>query len=277
MKALKSSILCTLLLFCTSLVFAQQPGLPNQPGKTPVKTTTNNPDVNKTLDYVNSLFNLYNKYNSNLAVDRTTNELVFSDKFSELRGYFGDVEFRRSGELMGLYCKSGNECLRVEDVDTGNTEPSKVKYTFGMKENGKAVPEMDRAIAKLNTMLTSLGGSSPGYSSSGLSAVARKNLKIINDAFDKYNNYETIFSVKGKTLHWDSSVANTSADLNKLTFYINYDNQWMVMRCTEGDCIKGSGSKDSYSMGLSKDGKIAPNIEAVLQAFNDLRREVLTR
>jgi hypothetical protein len=38
----------------------------------------------------------------------------------------------------------------------------------------------------------------------------------------------------------------------------------------------GSSSKNDYSMGLSTGSAIAPNIEKVLQAFNDLRREILT-
>ncbi len=71
-------------------------------------------------------------------------------------------------------------------------------------------------------------------------------------------------------------MANISANLNQLTFYIDYENEWMVMRCTSGECLDGSSSKESYSMGLSNDDGIAPVIEEVLQAFNDLRREVLT-
>lgn len=263
------------LLFIISAQ-AQQPGIPNQPGKVNTSASTSNVDrteIDKTLNYVNSLFSLYNEYNSSVSAETNTGEIVFTDKFSELRGYANEVEFRRSGELMGLYCKSGQECLRSKDVDTGESEDSRVKYTFGMKENDKAVPEMDRAISKLNGVLKSMGS---GYSGGGLSAVARANLKIINDAFDEYNNYETVFSVQGKNLHWDSTVANIYANLNKLTFYIDYENQWMVMRCTDGDCLEGSANKDSYSMGLNKDGRIAPSIEVVLQAFNDLRREILT-
>ncbi|MBL4662835.1 MAG: hypothetical protein JKY22_04610, partial [Flavobacteriaceae bacterium] len=237
---------------------------------------SNNSDVSKTLNYVNSLFSLYNEYNTKLAIDTDSNELIFTDDFSELRGNFGAVEFRRSNELMGLYCKSGAECMSVADVDTGVSDGYKAQYTFGLQENDEAIPEMDRAIEKLNAMLVGLSGGASGSSSSSLSSVAKSNLKIINDAFDEYNSYETVFSVKGKNLHWDSSVANVSASLNNLTFYIDYENNWMVMRCTDGDCLEGSSSKDSYSMGLSTSSGIAPNIEKVLQAFNDLRREILT-
>ena len=239
-------------------------------------STTANTDARKTLAYVNSLFGLYNEYNTKLAIDEGSGELVFSDKFFELRGIYDMVEFRRTGELMGLYCKSGASCIKVTDVDTGETQENKVKYTFGLKENDTAIPEMDRAIEKLNGMLANLASGSSFNSNGNLSSIALKNLKIINDAFDKYNGFGTVFSVKGKNLHWDSSVANVSASLNELTFYIDYENEWMVMRCTTGECLQGSSSKDSYSMGLANDSGIAPNIKLVLQAFNDLRREILT-
>ena len=269
----------TVGLFFGGSVWAQRPSIPRQPGTEIVRegeTGNSNVDVSKTLNYVNSLFDLYNEYDSKLAVDKGAGEIIFTDRFSELRGKYREVEFRRTGELMGLYCKSGSECIRATDVDTGNREDDKIKYTFGLKENDEAIPELDRAVDKLNEMLSNLASGSVGSVSSGLSAVAKNNLKIINEAFDKYNNYETVFSVKGTMLHWDSSVSNVKADLNNLTFYIDYKNQWMVMRCTDGDCLIGSSSKDSYSMGLSKDNVIAPTIEKVLQAFNDLRREILT-
>jgi len=269
-------ILSTLLgLFLVVSLQAQQPGIPKQPNS--VNSNSSSPDtgmIDKTLNYVNSLFSLYNEYSSSVSANTSRREITFKDKFSVLTGSAYDVEFRRSGGLMGIYCKDGSTCIRVEDTNTGEREDPKVKYTFGLKENGEAIPELDRVVSKLNEVLQSLQGGSTG--SSGLSAIARSNLKIINDAFDQYNSYDTVFSVQGTMLHWDSSVANVKADLNNLTFYIDYTNKWMVMRCTSGDCLIGSSSKDSYSMGLQSNDNIAPNIEKVLQAFNDLRREILT-
>ena len=275
----KSFGLFVVFVSLTVAALAQQPGVPLKPGESRSSYSTSGKstaDAYKTLTYINSLFSLYNEYNTSIAIDEGRGELVFSDKFLEIRGDYGAVEFRRTGDLMGLYCKSDGTCLRVSDVDTGESEENKVKYTFGLKEDDEAIPEMDRAIQKLNRMLGDLDSGSARSSKGSLSAVARKNLKIINDAFDAYNGYETVFSVKGKNLHWDSSVANVFASLNELTFYIDYENQWMVMRCTSDDCIEGSVSQGSYSMGLSDDNGIAPNIEEVLSAFNDLRREILT-
>ncbi len=277
MKSLKQTFLLALGLICSTL-FAQVPTMPKQPGQVNVNTANYDlGDTAETLKYVNSLLNLYNKYNSHLDLDEYANELVFTDKFSELRADVNDVEFRRSEENMGIYCKNGSECLSSKDVETGVAESSKSKYTFGVKRDGIAVPEVSTAIDKLNTMLMSLSGGSSSSGSGYISNVTRNNLKIINDAFDAYNDYETVFSVHGDMLHWDSGVANVKANLSDLTFYINYKSQWLVMKCVNEDCLVGISSKGDYSMGLSSGGAIAPDIEKVLQAFNDLRREVLTR
>ncbi|MCZ6594760.1 MAG: hypothetical protein O6943_07590 [Bacteroidetes bacterium] len=276
MNLLKQTFILAFGLLYSTLL-AQVPNVPKQPGQ--VNVNTSNYDYSETVEtlkYANSLFNLYNEYNSHLAIDEYTNELVFTDNFSELRADVNDVEFRRSGENMGIYCKYGGECLSAKDIDTGVAESPKSKYTFGVKENDKAVPEVDSTIDRLNSMLAGLSGGSSSSSSGYISAIVRKNLKIINDAFDAYNNYETVFSVHGNMLHWDSSVANVKANLNDLTFYINYDSKWIVMKCVHDDCLVGSSSRDDYSMGLSSGSAIAPNIEKVLQAFNDLRREILT-
>lgn len=276
MNLLKQAFLLAFGFWC-SMLLAQVPRVPKQPGQ--VNVNTSNYDYSDTVEalkYANSIFNLYNEYNSHLAIDEYTNELVFTDNFSELRADVNDVEFRRSGENMGIYCKYGGECLNSKDIDTGVAESPKSKYTFGVKRNDKAVPEVTTAIEKLNSMLAGLSGDASSSNSGYISTVARKNLKIINDAFDAYNNYETVFSVHGDMLYWDSSAANVEADLNDLIFYIDYKNRWIVMKCMDEDCLVGSSSKNSYSMGLSSGGAIAPNIEKVLRAFNDLRREILT-
>jgi hypothetical protein len=276
MNLLKQTFLLVLGLLCSTLL-AQVPSMPKQPGQVDVNTLNYyNGNMTETLKYVNSLLNLYNKYNSHLEVDEYTDELVFTDKFSELRADVNDVEFRRSGENIGIFCKNGTECLSSKDIDTGVAESYKSKYTFGVQRDGVAVPEVSTAVDKLNVMLAGLSGGSSSSSSNYISNVATNNLKIINDAFDTYNNYETVFSVHGDMLHWDSSVENVKANLNDLTFYIDYKNKWMVMKCVDEDCLVGSSSKNDYSMGLSTGSTIAPNIEKVLQAFNDLRREILT-
>jgi len=276
MTSIKHFSLLAITLLCGFSMFAQRPNLPQQPGQVNVNNSnTNATNSTETLRYVNSLFNLYNKYNSHLSIDTRKNEIIFTDKFSELRADFAAVEFRRSGENIGIFCKDGSECLSSKDVDTGEAESSRIKYTFGVKEDDIAVPETEKAIDKLNTMLGGLSRNTSSYASN-LSTVAKRSLRIINDAFNEYNNYGTIFSMKGDVLHWDSRVANVKVNIKDITFYIDYGNQWIVMKCIDGDCLEGSASKDSYSMGLNDGTNIAPNIEEVLQAFNNLRRDILT-
>jgi|GEM_PF-1306287 len=261
--------------------FAQQPGVPNSPnrGTSTISKPGSNASVGDVLRYANSLFDRYNNYNSLLNVDMLNNEVVFTNDFSELRAYFGAMEFRRDGENMGLFCKSGDLCISDRDVETREIEDPRSQYTFGIKQDGVAVPEMDGLIVQLNNMLADLTAQSGGSytpSAPAVSAVVKRNLQVINDAFSRYNGYETVFSVQGKKLKWESTVATVSADIAELTFYINYNNKWMVMKCVDGDCLEGSSSTNDYSMGLkTSGGSIAPNILEVLEAFNNIRHDVL--
>lgn len=263
-------------------LWAQQAGVPKSPyaiGASALSKPPATASVGEILRYTNSLFDRYNDYNSSLNVDMLANELIFKDKFSELRGSFSAVEFRRSGEHMGIFCKSGGDCLSSKDADTGSDQSSRSQYTFGIKENGNAIPELDGVIQRLNSMLEALvanGGSTNDSSNSYVSAAVRDNLEVINNAFDQFNDYDTTFSVEGKSLTWVSSVATVSAELSNLIFYVNYKNKWMVMKCVNGDCLEGSSSKGDYSMGLkTSSGSIAPNILEVLEAFNNVRHDVL--
>lgn len=261
------------LLLTSGMAFAQQPGVPKSPNQ------NSGASVGEVLRYANSLFDRYNKYNSKINVDMLSNEVVFTNDFSELRAYFGAIEFRRDGENMGLFCKSGDYCIKDRHVETRAIEDPRSQYTFGIKQNGVAVPEMDGLIRQLNQMLNELTaqpGGSYVRTTPTVSAVVRQNLQVINNAFDRYNSYETVFSVEGNRLKWVSTVATVSAPLDQLTFYINYKNKWMVMKCVDGDCLEGSSSKDDYSMGLkTSSGAIAPNILEVLDAFNNIRHDVL--
>lgn len=275
MKTLKLffSLAICLFLFGGSAL-AQQPGVPNSPNN------GSNASVGDVLRYANSLFDRYNNYNSLINVDMLTNEVVFTNDFSELRAYFGAIEFRRDGENMGLFCKAGDYCITDREVNTKALEDPRTQYTFGIKQDGVAVPEMDGLIQQLNQALGNLTAQSGGsYTSAAppVSAVVKRNLQVINNAFDRYNGYETVFSVQGGRLKWDSTVASVSAELSELTFYINYDNKWIVMKCVDGDCLEGSSSSDDYSMGLkTSGGSIAPNILEVLEAFNNIRHDVLS-
>ncbi|NND61712.1 MAG: hypothetical protein HKN48_00810, partial [Flavobacteriaceae bacterium] len=225
-----------------------------------------------------NLLNLHNNYNSSIRVDLLTREIIFTDKFSVLKGYFDEVEFRRYNESMGIFCIDATDCLRSNDTESGDRESPRKRYTFGIKRNGVAIPETDIAISKLNAMLQNLQGKSVPSVPNPVSSEVQTQLSIINNAFNQYNSYGTVFSVKSGRLHWDSLVANVSGAIKDLTFYIDYDNKWIVMKCVSGDCLEGGINKGSYSMGLqTSNGDIAPNIENVLQAFNTLRREVLTR
>jgi len=108
-------------------------------------------------------------------------------------------------------------------------------------------------------------------------AVINDNLRVINSAFSKYNSYNTVFSVEGNTLRWKSTVADITGDISDLIFYVNYTNNWIVIKCLEGECLTGTTFNKEYSMSLkTQSEEISPEMSNVLNALNNIRAEVLS-
>jgi hypothetical protein len=161
------------------------------------------------------------------------------------------------------------------DFDTGALQSPRSTYSLSIKEDDeKMIYQTNVIVGKLNDMLDSLNSGGTVSNSS----VVERNLKIINDAFDKYNDYDAKISVRGGRIYLDNSVSNFSADLNDVIFYVHYKNKWMVLKCINDGCFDGTSVEDEYSMRLkTSNGDICPNIDEVLEAFNNIRSDVLRK
>jgi len=269
-----------MLMLCVSLFAQKTPSRPNSTSNpNTTSNTTSNKDVKETLSYVNDMLDRYNVYNSSFKVDMSKKEISFMDKFSILTAKWSDIDFYNSSNNIGFGCKDGSDCLEDRDFDTGSLQSPRSTYSLSIKEDGeKMIYQTNVIIGKLNDMLESLIGGGASIGSSSNSRVVERNLKIINDAFNKYNTYDAKFSVRGGKIYLDNSVSNFSADLNDVIFYINYENKWMVLKCIKDGCFDGTSFEDEYSMSLkTSSGAICPNIDEVLEAFNKIRSDVLSK
>lgn len=268
-------------LFCVTLCAQRPPKTPKQANTTPKAINYNSPsnsEINETLKYVNNLLRNYNDYSSSFEVNLSKGEVSFIDEFSILTAKYYELEYYNSSNNIGFRCKDGSDCLKQKDFVTKNTLDPKSSYSLSIKSDGeKMIYETNVMIGRLNNMLDEMGSSSSNYGS-GNSATLNRHLKTINDAFQKYNSYNSVFSVSGNRLYLDNSVSNFSAELSGLTFYIHYKNKWMVLKCIEDGCFDGTSFTDEYSMALkTSSGEISPVMEDVLDAFNNIRREVLSK
>jgi len=266
------------LLLCATLFAQKTPSAPNSTIKsnsTSYKTT--NATVNETLNYVNDLLDRYNEYNSSFKVNLDRKEISFIDKFSILTAKWSEIEFYNSSNNIGFGCKDESKCLENEDFETGEYLTPKQTYSLSIKQDGeKMIYQSNVIIEKLNDMLKDLTDGSSRVSNGVNNSSINKNLKIINDAFQKYNTYDASFSVRGSKIYLDNSVSNFSADLKDVIFYVHYENKWMVLKCIDEGCFEGTSFEDEYSMSLkTSSGDICPIIDEVLEAFNSIRSDVL--
>ncbi len=277
MKPLNRLFLNALILMLSVSLFAQK--TPSRPNSTSNPNTTSyntsNKEVNETLSYVNDMLARYNIYNSSFKVDMSKKEISFMDKFSILTAKWADIDFYNSNNNIGFGCKDGSDCMEDRDFDTGSLQSPRSSYSLSIKEDDeKMIYQTNVIVGKLNDMLESLtvGGAVSN------SSVVERNLKIINDAFDKYNTYDAKFSVRNGRIYLDNSVSNFSADINDVIFYVHYENKWMVLKCIKDGCFDGTSFEDEYSMSLkTSSGAICPNIDEVLEAFNKIRSDVLSK
>ena len=266
-----------MFMLCVTLFAQKTPTRPNSTSNPNTTShTTSNKVVNETMDYVNDILARYNIYNSSFKVDMSKKEISFIDKFSILTAKWSEIDFYNTNNNIGFGCKDGSDCMEDRDFDTGELQSPRATYSLSIKEDGeKMIYQTNVIVGKLNDMLESLTG---GRETGSNSSVVRRNLKIINDAFDKYNSYDAKFSVRGGRIYLDNSVSNFSADLNDVIFYVHYENKWMVLKCINDGCFDGTSFEDEYSMSLkTSSGAICPNIDEVLEAFNKIRSDVLRK
>lgn len=118
----------------------------------------------------------------------------------------------------------------------------------------------------------------PGTTNTKVVDNARINtqLQIINSAFETYNSYKTKFRVEGQRLIWKNEFTEVSGNLKDLIFYASYEDNWLAIKCKDGDCMQGTSYPEEYSMALrTESGKTAPVIEEVINALNLIKEEVL--
>lgn len=228
------------------------------------------------LSYVNSLLDRYNRFNSKITLIRSDTEVVFVDQFSRLSAPIHEVEFRRAGENMGIYCLDGSDCLSQTDVPTGEEEPPRNAYTFGIKESGLARPETDTVIARLNQLLKQTHEENLKTAIESMKP-ALVPLSEINNTLMVYYPKEELFGIQDRQLSWEIGQDVGLANLASLTFYIDYQNKSLVLQCIQTGCIQGTITDQFRLKLVTSEGEIAPEMDDLLASFNKLRKEVLSR
>lgn len=238
--------------------------------------STDSLEVDAVVSYVNTLFDQYNRFDSKIAFIKSNSTLVFTDRFSRLSAAVSELEFRRVGENMGMYCSEGTNCLTQTDVPTGEEEPPRNAYTFGIKQQGEARPETDTVISLLNRLLTQLHTTNMRNATNALQPELYQ-LIAINNILEAYIPEEARFSIHDENLAWKVGDRSGQANLAFITFYVDYQNKALVFQCIQTDCMEGQ-PEDQFRLELvTSEGDIAPEMDALLARFNALRKEVLSR
>ena len=235
--------------------------------------------ISSNLQYINNQFDKYNAYETSFSVNLASKELICEDKFGILKANFADVKIDYEKKNIGIYCLNNDKCIRYYGKN-GTRKPDNDynNYTMGLRINDEMIPHIDDVIDKFDELKTLvLSDNSP--------IDINANLRYINQQFELYNGYNTIFKIDDSRaeLICEDKFGVLKAKWSDIE--IRTENENIGIFClTEGKCIRyydkeGNRKYDEdysrYTMGLRENEKIIPHINTVLDKFAEIKIAIL--
>jgi hypothetical protein len=256
MKLLKTIL--TILILLPSLSFGQ---------------TTNNPKVNSLLDYINTEFGKYNKFDAHFGVEG--NFLVFSNQFGVARIPFKNLDFRvdEKSSSIDVYCISGEKCINKYD-DNGVLSTWDY-YNVSLIDGSTMAGSIYTILDKCKQLKSIMTGNVTNDSDD-----ANALLTYINKQFSKYNKYGSQFDVDkyAKALIFKNEFGTANIPFSEIGFRINEEHVSIDIYCLDGSaCINkydDSGELttwDYYNVSMPDGDGMASEIYTVLEKCKKLR------
>lgn len=235
------------------------------------------------LRYINRQFDRYNKYYARFEVE--DDKLVFSNKFGTAKIPFNEINFKinTNTKSVEVHCNDGSKCIQKYDFDGSVTgwdfyNVSLVEEDGSMSDVAYTVKEKcDKLLAMHNGGGGGGGSFNPNaYDESTIDGL----LAGINAAFDRFNTYESKFSVDryNKTLIFENNMsAAEPLRFSDIGFRVTSSRKSIDIYCKDGsDCIQKGGSNwDYYNVSLVDGDNMYDGIYSILSKCEKLQNMVL--
>lgn len=237
------------------------------------------------LRYINRQFDRYNKYYARFEVE--DDKLVFSNKFGTAKIPFREINFKinTNTKSVEVHCNDGSKCIQKYDFDGSVTgwdfyNVSLVEEDGSMSNVAYTVKEKcDKLLALHNG-----GGNVDNRPSFDPNAYDESTidglLAGINAAFDRYNTYESKFSVDryNKTLNFENNMSPADPlRFSDIGFRVTESRNSIDIYCKDGSkCIqKGGSSWDYYNVSLVDGDDMYNGIYDILRKCEKLQNMIL--
>lgn len=236
------------------------------------------------LRYINRQFDRFNKYYARFEVE--DDKLVFSNKFGTAKIPFSEINFKinTNTKSVEVHCNDGSKCIQKIDFDGSVTGWD--FYNVSLVEDDGSMSSVAYTVKEKCDKLLALhngGGYNPSpsfdpnaYDDSTIDGL----LAAINAAFDRYNSYESKFSVDryNKTLTFENNMSPAEPlHFGDIGFRVTSSRKSIDIYCKDGSkCIsKGSSDWDYYNVSLVDGDNMYDGIYDILAKCEKLQNMVL--
>ena len=241
------------------------------------------------LRYINSQFARYNKYDSRFDVDRSSNELIFNNKFGTANIPFSEIGFRlnEKHKSIDVYCLDGEKC--IEKYDDSGELTTWDYYNVSMPDGDGMASSIYTVLEKCKTLKTYFSNvhrDGDEFIDDDVSidddSSIDELLTYINSEVSKYNKYGSRLSVDGDKLIFMNEFGRADIPFRAIDFRMNEKHNSIDIYCIDGEkCIEKYDNSDAlttwdyYNISMPDGDGIAATATTVLQKCKALKKKAL--
>ncbi len=240
-------------------------------------------DIAAEISNINAIFRRSSEYTNKWRFDFSQNAIIGETKncsvFIPLNSGLSITYYEREGKYgNGWYFINEDKSI-IESCTNFESNTVKTYEYLNNALDAKKVINSFRVIIENGNNSISSNNESEGNNGS-----IAEHLIYINKQFDKYNDYDTKFSIDNykKQLVWSNSFGTNYAYLEDVEVRVDYTNSWIGIYCINGgECIwqkANSGNRSDYkeyTMSLKENDKMINHINKVAQKFEEVKRLTL--
>ncbi len=154
--------------------------------------------IQENLEYINTQFDQFNKYQTSFAVDEVAKKIICRDKFGMYSAFLNDVEMKKdeSGKSIGIFCLDESKCISSLKKD-GSVGPGFSNYTLELSQDGVLISNADTVLEKFSIIKKSILEGDFRTSNFQISTLKYKvalQLQALNAIFQEHSHYQNIWS-----------------------------------------------------------------------------------
>jgi len=161
--------------------------------------------IEENLQYINTIFEQFNAYETTFEVDEDEKKLIFRDKFGSYFSNFEDIEIKidAAQKSIGIFClDETRKCISSTQKD-GSEGVSFPKYTMELTQNGELIGGAQTVVDKfllIKKIVLGADFKTPISNDEKLKSKVETEIEKINAIFNDHSHYQNVWSFDWENL-----------------------------------------------------------------------------